>query len=234
AYNPLQAGVRLLPMALTMLIVAPTSARIVERVGTKIVVTSGLALAATGLALFAQLPAHNISFWGDVAWRMIVMALGMGLTMAPATESIMGSVPRHKAGVGSAVNDTTRQVGGALGVAIIGSVMSSAYGVRVASLFSSAGLPAQVVSTAKEGLGQALEIAANPKLGQLGVSLMNGAKEAFVIGMHRGVIVGAIAALLGAIGAVVWLPAHAPAQEAAPAAAVTSRDEEPVLALDTP
>jgi EmrB/QacA subfamily drug resistance transporter len=212
-YNPLQAGIRLLPMAITMLIVAPLSARIVERVGTKAVVTTGLATAGLGLALFAGLPAQGASYWGDVAWRMVIMALGMGLTMAPATESIMGSLPRAKAGVGSAVNDTTRQVGGALGVAIIGSVMSSVYGTRIASLLDSFHIPVPQVEIAKQGLGQALTIA-NGITGPRQQQVVNGAKEAFVTGMHRGVLVAAGAAFLGAIIALRWLPAHAATEDA--------------------
>ena len=113
-FTALKAGVALLPLAITMLVVAPSSARIVERLGTKLVVGSGLAIAGIGLALFATVPSENISYWGDIAWRMVIMAIGMGLTMAPATESIMGSLPSAKAGVGSAMNDTTRQIGGAL------------------------------------------------------------------------------------------------------------------------
>jgi hypothetical protein len=214
-YDPLSAGIRLLPMALVMLVVAPTSARIVERVGTKIVVTTGLTLAGIGLALFATLPAHGISYWGDVAWKMMVMAAGMGLTMAPATESIMGSLPRAKAGVGSAVNDTTRQVGGALGVAIIGSVTASIYGSRIVDVFRGLGLAGTPAAVAKEGLGQALSVAANPAIppGQR-VAITNGAREAFVAGLHRGVLAGAGAAFLGAIIAARWLPAHAADTEA--------------------
>jgi EmrB/QacA subfamily drug resistance transporter len=212
SYDPLSAGIRLLPMAVVMLIVAPSSARLVERVGTKRVVASGLALAAFGLALMAMLPSHGISYWGDVAWRMMVLAAGMGLTMAPATESIMGSLPRAKAGVGSAVNDTTRQVGGALGVAIIGSVMSSFYGSRIVELFTRLGVSGEPVSKAKEGLGQALGVAGNPGVplapGQR-ADLAQGAKDAFVAGMHRGFLVAAGAALLGAIIAARWLPARA-------------------------
>jgi len=124
-YSPLQAGVHLLPYAATMMIVAPLSARFVERAGTKRVVLIGLTLVTAGLLLLSTIAADSpypmvISFF-------MVMAAGMGMTMAPATESVMGSLPREKAGVGSAINDTTRQVGGALGVAIIGSVVSSVY-----------------------------------------------------------------------------------------------------------
>jgi EmrB/QacA subfamily drug resistance transporter len=212
SYTPLQAGVRLLPMAVVMLVVAPSSARLVERFGTKRVVTTGLSLAALGLGLLATLPSHGISYWGDVAWRMMVMAAGMGLTMAPATESIMGSLPRAKAGVGSAVNDTTRQVGGALGVAIIGSVMSSFYGSRIVTLFTRMGLSGAPISEAKQGLGHALDVAGNPSLplapGQR-AEVVSGAKDAFVAGLHRGALVAAGAALLGAIIAARWLPARA-------------------------
>jgi EmrB/QacA subfamily drug resistance transporter len=209
SYTALEAGVRLLPMAVTMLIVAPSSARIVERFGTKVVVGTGLAIAGFGLALFATVPADNISYWGDIAWRMVVMAIGMGLTMAPATESIMGSLPRAKAGIGSAMNDTTRQVGGAFGVAIIGSVMSSIYGSRVADAFHGAGVQGEPVEVAKDGLGQALMVAGDPRIpGNVAQQLVDGAREAFVAGMHRGVLVAAGAALLGAFIAFRYLPAR--------------------------
>jgi EmrB/QacA subfamily drug resistance transporter len=226
-YNALQAGIHLLPWAFTMLIVAPLSPRIVERVGTKLVVGAGLTIAAFGLALLAMVPAENVSYWGDLAWRMIILATGMALTMAPATESIMGSLPRAKAGVGSAVNDTTRQVGGALGVAIVGSVMASVYGNRVADTFSSAGLPQTAVDQAEDGLGQALAIAGDPRLpADVGAQLAQAAKDAFVAGMHRGVLVGAVAVAIGAIVAFKWLPARAPELEMAPAP--DAAEHEPV------
>ena len=199
----------LLPLALTMLVVAPSSARIVERFGTKVVVGSGLAITGIGLALFATVPSEHISYWGDIAWRMVIMAGGMGLTMAPATESIMGSLPRAKAGVGSAMNDTTRQIGGAFGVAIIGSVMSSLYGSHVADAFTQAGVTGQPVEVAKQGLGQALGVAADPRTpASIANELITGAKDAFVYGMHRGVLVGAAAAFLGALVVFRWLPAR--------------------------
>jgi EmrB/QacA subfamily drug resistance transporter len=234
-YSPLQAGIRLLPMAITMLFVAPTSARIAERVGTKVVVTTGLATAGLGLALFAGLPASNISYWGDVAWRMVIMAIGMGLTMAPATESIMGSVPRAKAGVGSAVNDTTRQVGGALGVAIIGSVMASTFTPRIAEVLSKVGLPIETVDKLKDNLGEVAGFAADPKSPLSPVareSIFTGAKDAFVAGMHRGVLVGAAAAFLGALIAFIWLPARAPSEDFVVQDAQQERLEDVVAAFE--
>ena len=155
------------------------------------------------------MPSEHISYWGDIAWRLVIMAGGMGLTMAPATESIMGSLPRAKAGVGSAMNDTTRQIGGAFGVAIIGSVMSSLYGSHVATAFTQAGVTGQPVEVAKQGLGQALGVAADPRTpASIANELITGAKDAFVYGMHRGVLVGAAAAFLGALVVFRWLPAR--------------------------
>ncbi len=209
-YTALQAGVRLLPMAVTMLIVAPNAPKLAERIGTKLVVGMGLSLATLAMLLMAGLPDHDISYWGDVAWRLVVFALGMGFTMGPATESIMGSLPRSKAGVGSAVNDTTRQVGGALGVAIVGSVMSSAYGHRIASAFADTGAPPQAVEVARDGLGQALEVIRQAPISIAATErITEAAKEAFVFGLHRGVLVGAAAAFVGAVVAFVALPAEA-------------------------
>ena len=180
-----------------MLIVAPHE-RADRRASSapSVVVGAGLTIAAIGLALLATVPAENISYWGDIAWRMVIMAIGMGLTMAPATESIMGSLPRAKAGVGSAVNDTTRQVGGALGVAIIGSVMSSVYGSRRSPTRSRRPDSRSPRSTRpKNGLGQALaDRGRSSRARATSVrSSRDAAKDAFVAGMHRGVLVGAVA-----------------------------------------
>jgi hypothetical protein len=132
----------------------------------------------------------------------------MGLTMAPATESIMGSLPLAKAGVGSAVNDTTRQVGGALGVAIIGSVLASTYGSKVGDAVAGQHLPAGVASDAKNSLGFALQTASQIG-GPAGNALASTARTAFVDGMHQGYLVGAAVLILGAIAAAIWLPARA-------------------------
>jgi hypothetical protein len=181
---------------------SPLSARVVEHIGTKVTVASGLAIAGIGMILMLGL--EPSSSYGDLVWRLVLWAFGQSLVMAPATESIMGSLPLAKAGVGSAVNDTTRQVGGALGVAIVGSVMASTYGSRIGDFF--AGTPAAgsgAEEIAKESLGGALAIADRlPGLGDV-------ARAAFVDGMHAGVLVAGGVALLGALVAAIWLPAHA-------------------------
>jgi EmrB/QacA subfamily drug resistance transporter len=205
-YTPLEAGIRLLPLALTMMVVAPLSARIVERVGTKLVVGTGLFLASLGVLSFAGLDVST--GYENIFWRLMLMAVGMGLTMAPSTESIMGSLPLAKAGVGSAVNDTTRQVGGALGVAIIGSVLASTYGTKVGDAVAGQQLPAGVANDAKNSLGFALNTA-NQLGGPAGQALADTARTAFVDGMHQGYLVGAAALFIGAIAALIWLPARA-------------------------
>jgi Na+/melibiose symporter-like transporter len=201
-YEPLQTGVRLLPFALSMLILSPMSARFVARFGTKLVVGTGLTMAALGLASMAQLE-PTTAYWPNIVWRLVLMASGIALTMAPATESIMGSLPLAKAGVGSAVNDTTRQVGGALGVAVVGSVLASIYGAKVGDFLVGKPVPSGVVESMKQSLGVALAG------GKDVAGLSDVAKNAFVDGLHAGVLVAAVVAAAGAVVAFVWLPAHA-------------------------
>ena len=132
------------------------------------------------------------------------MGLGMGATMAPATDSIMGSLPLAKAGVGSAMNDTTRMVGGALGVAVIGSVLSSSYGDAMAPAV--AGLPAPVAAAASDSVGAALSVA--ERIGPQANDLILAARSSFVESMGDAVLVAAGVALLGAIVAFLFLPAR--------------------------
>jgi len=209
-YTPLETGIRFLPTAACMMILAPMSARFVSRFGTKLVVTTGLLGVTVGLASMATLSVHS-PYWPDIVWRMALFSSGMALTMAPATTSIMSSLPLEKAGVGSAVNDTTRQVGGALGVAVIGSVLSSVYATKIADFLVGKPVPPTVKSQMEDSLGFALAAGR-------GISgLADIAKQAFVEGMHAGVLVAAGVALVGAIVALVWLPARASYELDAPA-----------------
>ena len=124
-YSPSAAGVRVLPYAGAMIVFAPLSAKLVGALGTKRVVTAGMLLFAAGLAVAATVT--TASGYGRLAVALLLMGAGMGLAGAPATESILGALPPERANIGSAVNDTTRELGGALGVAIVGSIMSSLY-----------------------------------------------------------------------------------------------------------
>ena len=207
-YTAFQTGYRLLPFAIIMMIAAPSSAKLVKPLGTKIVVSTGLGLVAISLVMLTQLTATSSYF--DIIWRMCVMALGLGLVMAPATDSIMGSLPLSKAGVGSAVNDTTRMVGGTLGVAVIGSIMSTVYGNKMADFAKGKGLPPSIDDAITSQLGSALAVAEKipaPIGGDNGL-LAGVAKSAFVDGMHSAVLVGAAVAIVGVVIAAIWLPAR--------------------------
>ncbi|MEZ5182697.1 MAG: DHA2 family efflux MFS transporter permease subunit [Acidimicrobiales bacterium] len=212
-FSPLEAGIRSVPIALMLMIVAPQSTKLAHRIGTKLTVAGGLAIVAVGMTVAATVTPEL--GYGRVLPAQILLGIGIALAMAPATESIMGSLPREKAGVGSAMNDTTRQVGGALGVAVIGSVLSSQYGPAVTSRLGGLGLPSAVVEPAADSIGQAMAVAA--RLGgdpravdtPVGVQVADAARDAFASSMGRGLLVAAGFALVGALVALVFLPARA-------------------------
>jgi EmrB/QacA subfamily drug resistance transporter len=207
-YTPLEAGIRLLPMAGVMVVISPLSARLVERIGSKVVVATGLSVAAIGLVVASRLTAG--ASYPEVATALVVLAAGLALVMPPATESIMGSLPLAKAGVGSAVNDTTRQVGGALGVAVLGSVMSSTYGPRVSEAISASAFPfsAEQSQAIHDQIGAAMQ-AAREIGGPPGRMLADVASRAFADGMSTAFIIGASALVLGAVIVTLFLPARA-------------------------
>jgi EmrB/QacA subfamily drug resistance transporter len=202
-YSPLETGVRLVPYAMAMMITAPISARIVERVGTKRVVTVGLVIIAVALLALSFIQVE--SSYLHVIALMCLMCVGMGLVMPPATESVMGSLPRAKAGVGSAVNDTTRQVGGALGVAVIGSIVAAAYSSHVANAASTVGLSDSTLANAKSSLGAALQIGQSTGNSVLATA----AKSGFVDALSAGLRVATAVVLVAAVIAYKFLPARA-------------------------
>ena len=211
-YSALQAGVRTLPFALAMVVAAVSSPKVVQRIGTKLVVATGLALMAGGFAIAATNDASTP--YSVIATAMILMGFGLGSAAAPATESILASVPREKAGVGSAVNDTTREIGGTLGVAVLGSIMASVYGGQILDALSGTPLPAGLRAAAGDSLAAALQIAGDvgSTAGQ-GIALA--AQDAFVHAFQIGSVVTGAVALVGAAIALLFLPAR-------------SREEEPI------
>jgi EmrB/QacA subfamily drug resistance transporter len=194
--SPLQAGVRVLPYAGAMIVFASLSARVVASFGTRRVATAGMLLFAAGLGVATTVSAD--SGYGVLAVAFALLGIGMGLAGAPATESIMGALPEDRANIGSAINDTTRELGGALGVAIVGSIMASLYADR---------LPAGTSAPARDSVGAAVSG---------GPLLADAAREAFTFAMSRASLVVAIAALIGAVIAWRHLPEGA-ADDAVPA-----------------
>jgi len=154
-YSPLEAGLALLPFPIAFIVLSPQSATLMARFGAPRVMASGLAIIAGAfIALSTLTPATSYLV---IALVFAVLGAGMSLTAAPATSEIMSTVPLTKAGVGSAVNDTTRELGGALGIAIFGSIVNAAYRARIN--LSGIGLPSGVRHQGEDSIGGAAGIA---------------------------------------------------------------------------
>jgi predicted MFS family arabinose efflux permease len=149
-YSALEVGAAMVPIAVGMMMGAGSSTKLVPRLGTTRIVTAGL-LGMGGVLTTTLLWSYDMPYWPIGLW-FLGAAVSMGWVMAPSTESVMGSVPEEKAGVASAMNDVTRQVGGALGTAVIGSLITSFYGSRIGDDVAS--LPEPARSAAKESIGQ--------------------------------------------------------------------------------
>jgi EmrB/QacA subfamily drug resistance transporter len=220
-YSPLETGVRLLPVAFSVAAGSVAGTQLAVRAGTKLIVTSGLVAMAGFYAWVAATTSATLSY-GVIAAQMVVYGLGLGLTSAPATESIMGAISRRKAGVGSAVNDATRLVGGTLGVAVIGSVYSSVYGSHLTATMP-AGVPGQVAAIAHQSIGAAYAAAGKITTlchTALGQGLHHAATNAFLRGLTIGALVAGGVAAVGVLLAVLFLPAQPAsptADEAGPA-----------------
>ena len=204
-YTPLEAGVRTLPVAFAIAAASVLSPRLVERIGTKLVVAGGLGSMAFGFAWVSVASASTPYL--EIVGQMLLLGGGLGATTAPATESIMGSLPVDKAGIGSAVNDTTRELGGTLGVAVIGSVFSSVYVNTLADgpIFSS--LPASAQESTEESVVAAGAVAQS--LGPNAGAFFTEVSDAFLAGQQVATTVVAVVAVAGALFALRFLPARA-------------------------
>ncbi|MEV4440177.1 MFS transporter [Streptomyces sp. NPDC049577] len=202
-FSPLQSGLLLLPLAAAQMIFAPRARHAVARFGARAVCAVGMLLVGATMAGFLLLDA------GTPIWVLEVLFFCQGTAMAhimpPATVSIMQSLPREKAGSGSAVNNTFRQIGGALGVAVLGSLLSTTYRDRISGTLDAVpGLP----DAARHAAGESIEgtLALAQRLGPAGKALVGPANEAFLHAMHVTVIGAAAVAVLGAIVVTLFLP----------------------------
>lgn len=214
-----EAGLRVLPVALTLTIVASQSARVSARLGTKVSVALGILIAGLGLFYMSRM-FHADAPYPVIMVGQIIFGIGMGISMAPATNSIMGSIPVHKAGIGSAMNDTTRQLGGALGVAVLGTIMNQSYLAGVETLRTAFPIPPAFAAQAEQAFQaisssiQAAHIVANrlselpivpPEAPQL---IIDTANQAFMTGMNNAMLVGSIIMVGAAVFTFIFLPAQ--------------------------
>ena len=218
-YSPLDAGVATLPLPFTLILVSPRSAGLAERFGTTTVIAFGFTFIVLGLAVMSLV--EPSSPYLMIAFALVLLAMGMGITVAPATGAIMQSVPLNKAGVGSAVNDTTREVGGAMGIAVLGSIATSAYRSNV----DVGALPAEPAAIASESIGGAVAVAQQIG-GEAGAALATSAGEAFTDAFTTTMTAAAGVALLSGV-AVAFVGRRERRERAAAGAAQTEVGEVP-------
>jgi EmrB/QacA subfamily drug resistance transporter len=202
-HNALEAGIRELPIAGTAAVVSVTSPLIVRVAGGKLTVAAGLLILAGGLWLISG--SSLTSGYGGIVVGQIMIGGGTGLVIPSATASVIGAVPRRHAGVGSATNELVLQTGGALGVAVIGSLFSTRYQGTVTRWLAPRHVPAGVLHTARGSVGGALGASARIG-GPLGHLIAQAARSAFAIGMQLGLLAGAASAATAAIVALLVLP----------------------------
>jgi Na+/melibiose symporter-like transporter len=202
-YTALDAALRFLPMAPIMIVVAPLTPKLSQRFGANRTVAFGLTLVGVGLIMFRALT-DSTSYWYILA-AVVPLVSGMALAMSPMTAAIMSAVPPRRAGAGSAMNDATRELGAALGVAVMGSVAASRYASAVDSFTTQ--LPSAAQETARSSLAGALQVSTQ-QAGEVSTQLAHGAVNAFVDGIHLAVTAGAILAWIAAALVLRYLPRH--------------------------
>jgi len=202
-YTPLLAGLRALPFAIAMGIVSPLSPVVAKRLGTRFVIPAGMTLMGLGLVDLSTAGVHTA--YPALAIAVAVMGAGMGLVMAPASATIMTTVPDRHAGAGSAINDTIREVGGALGIATIGSLAAAAYRSRLNDALATRHVPSHVAHLATGSIA-AGDLVGKTVGGPAGRELVGAAHNAFVGAMALGMRVAAGVALVSAVAVIVALP----------------------------
>jgi EmrB/QacA subfamily drug resistance transporter len=205
-YSPLDAGLRILPTAAMICISAPLSPIIARRVGIKFTVAGSLAAIAGGLWQISAASTVTTTY-ADVVTGLLLIGVGAGLLLPTATNSVVGSVPPGDSGIGSAVNTTALQVGGALGVAVIGSAMLTRYQNHITAALTGRHIPIAATHTIIGSLGGALAVA-NRAGGATGALLARAARAAFMSGMQISLEVGALVALAGALLVLTRLPSR--------------------------
>jgi EmrB/QacA subfamily drug resistance transporter len=204
-YSPLEAGVRIIPVAAVLLVVAPLSVWVARSVGTKYVVTTGLVLVAIAFAMLSHTTVAGT--YRDTLAPFVMVGVGVALALAPCTESVMGSLPRSQAGVGSATSDTAMQLGGALGVGVLGTVLNLRYQNMMAPVVARAHVPMSVQKLIDGSLEGALAVARRAP-SKLGAELATLARRSFVSGMDEALLIATAVVGVAALVILLSLPNH--------------------------
>ncbi len=202
-YTALQTGIRLAPVAAVVLVAAPLSTVLARIAGAKPVVFAGMGLIAAGLMISARVTVHGS--YMDVFPAYLLVGTGAGLAFAPATESVMGSLPPEQAGVGSGTNGAALQLGGGLGVGVLGSLLNTRYQDHLRPVLAHYPMPKSVLHSITGSLGGALSVAQSVG-GTLGRELADFARASFVEGMDLAVAVAGIVVAVAALAVLAFLP----------------------------
>ena len=204
-YSTLSAGVHTLPFAIVAAVFTPIAAVVALRIGSRLVVGTGLLLMAGGLLVAGFTSNQHTNFFGPLIIGMVLLALGLSCITAPATEAVMGSLAADQLGSGAAVNNTTRELGGTLGVAVFGSIFASAYGPKIIRVFGRYPIPAGPKQEAHQSMAAALAVIAHAPH-QVQPILSSAAFSAFGSGLKVACVAGAGVAVVGALSAFRLLP----------------------------
>ncbi|MGW0837286.1 MFS transporter [Streptomyces prunicolor] len=227
-YSALETGVRLLPLAAAVSLGAAVTGRLTPKLGMKPMVVTGMAIGTAGVFLLTLV--DKTSGYGDFLPMMLLLGFAIGLSVSPATDTIMGSFPENELGVGGGANDTALELGGSLGIAILGSLLGTTYKDKLTDLVGGH-LPAAALDTAKDsvggGLAVAQEIAKTPSAGpQQAQALVDAVHEAFAHGVAQTSLVGGIIMAAGTLIVLAVLPGRRTNGEPEPKATETSPDQE--------
>ncbi|MFI6542792.1 MFS transporter [Streptomyces prunicolor] len=230
-YSALETGVRLLPLAAAVSLGAAVTGRLTPKLGMKPMVVTGMAIGTAGVFLLTLV--DKTSGYGDFLPMMLLLGFAIGLSVSPATDTIMGSFPENELGVGGGANDTALELGGSLGIAILGSLLGTTYKDKLTDLVGGH-LPAAALDTAKDsvggGLAVAQQIAKTPSAGpQQAQALVDAVHEAFAHGVAQTSLVGGIIMAAGTLIVLAVLPGRRAAKTPEPQGAQATeagRDQE--------
>ncbi len=203
-YTPFETGLCMLPMNMFIFIITLISPKVDEKLGTKVTISTGLFMIGLGLLVFGVSVGLSTPYMVTLC-VLLLLSVGLGLVMSPATNAIMNSIPKSRAGIGSAMNDTTRQIGGALGIAVLGSLINATYIAKIDASQAISALPTQVGGLIRNGL-QSAQTAAIQLPNAITSEVLNYAKQAFLDGLSESVFVGTIIMFLATIVTIIILP----------------------------
>lgn len=202
-YTPLESSLRMIPLMLPMMFISPLVPNIVKKFGARLTVATGLVLTAVAFLIMSTWT-RDMTYW-HLFGTMAVMMLGISFAMTPGTNILMASVPRNRSGMGSAMNDTTRELGGALGVAVLGAILSAVYEDKIRETAS------HFTGPVKEGIESSLAVALRvaEKLGPAAGDVSHAAMDAFMAGVAESAVIASIIIFASAFIAYIGLPKHA-------------------------